>query len=229
MNKSKIIMNKLRKIPGFALPILILSLLFNFYLLFDRLGGEIFRKEESFGGRVVRVIDGDTFDIEEGVRVRLAGASAPEYPEGCLSLEAKGRVEELILGKEVELEVVGEDNFGRKISFVRVGDIFIDKVMIEEGLAKAAGEREKYGEILLEAEDSAKQAKRGIWSSLCLPKEGCVIKGNVRRDRGTRVYHLPECFNYQKIVINEKEGDRWFCSEKEAKKAGFAKSEDCPE
>ncbi|MGB9706875.1 MAG: hypothetical protein ACPLXP_02260 [Microgenomates group bacterium] len=42
------------------------------------------------------------------------------------------------------------------------------------------------------------------------------------------VYHLPECYNYDKIVINQREGDRWFCSEEEAKEAGFRKSKDCP-
>src|SRR4030042_502693 len=195
-------MKKLRKIPGFALILLATSLVFNFYLLADRFGGEIFRKEESFSERAVRVIDGDTFDTEKGLRIRLAGAWAPEYPEECLSLEAKGRLEELILSKEVELEVISEDNFGRKVSFVRVEEVFIDKVMVEEGLAKASGEQKKYGEVMLAAEEGAKSAGRGIWSSLCLPKEGCVIKGNVRRDLKTRVYHLPPCFNYQKIVIN---------------------------
>lgn len=212
-----------------VLPLLIFSLIFNFYFLFDKFGGDVLRKEGSLKGRVVRVIDGDTFDLEEGVRVRLAGAEAPEYPEGCLSSKAKERLEELALGKEVKIEVVEEDNFGRKISFVRADDLLVDKVLVEEGLAEAAsGQEPRYGAVMLEAEDSAKKAKRGIWSSLCLEEEGCLIKGNVRRDRGTKVYHLPECFNYEKIVINEREGDRWFCSEEEAEKAGFRKSGDCP-
>jgi len=217
---------KRRGLPLF-LPLLAASLLFNLFFVFRETG--IFREEETFSGQVTRVIDGDTFDIEEGERIRLDGAFAPEYPKECLALEAKNRLGELILGKEVELEVVGKDNFGRKVSFVRAGEVFIDKVMIEEGLAKAASERGKHAEVMLAAEDGAKQAKRGIWSSLCSPKEGCVIKGNVRRDRGTKVYHLTECYNYEKIVVNEREGDRRFCSEEEAKKAGFRKSEDCPE
>ena len=219
-------MKKRRGLPLF-LPLLVLSLLFNFFFVFRETG--IFRGEESLSGRVTRVIDGDTFDIEEGVRIRLAGAAAPEYPKGCLGTEAKNRLGELILGKEVELEVVGEDRFRRKVSFVRAGEVFIDKIMVEEGLAKAASERGKYGEVMFDAEDGAKKAARGIWSPLCLPKEGCVIKGNVRRDRGTKVYHLTECYNYEKIVVNEREGDRWFCSEEEAQAAGFRKSEDCPE
>lgn len=177
------------------------------------------------------MIDGDTFDTAEDERVRLAGALAPEHPKGCLSEEAKERLEELVLGKEVLLKETGKDSFGRIVAFVFSEGLFIDKALVEEGLAKeASGEDPQYGVELLAAEDSAKKAKRGIWSSLCLPKgPECNIKGNVRRDKGTKIYHLPGCFNYEKIVINEREGDQWFCSEEEAKAAGFRKSEDCPE
>ena len=179
---------------------------------------------------VKRVIDGDTFDTTEEERVRLKGADAPEYAEECLSEEAQERLKELILGKEVILKKVVKDHFGRWVGFVFSEGLFIDKVMVEEGLAKdSLGTDPEYGVQLLAAEEIAKKAERGIWSSLCLTKrEGCVIKGNVRRDRGTKVYHLPGCFNYEKIVINEREGDQWFCSEKEAEAAGFRKSEDCP-
>jgi hypothetical protein len=36
------------------------------------------------------------------------------------------------------------------------------------------------------------------------------------------------CFNYDRIVMNASEGDKWFCTEAEAKAAGFRKSKDCP-
>ena len=231
-----------RKIPKrlalpFLLPFLVLSLILNLLFvlgptsLLDKLGASRGEQDrEELGGTVVRVVDGDTFDLEEGVRVRLAGAEAPEYPEGCLSAKAKERLEELILGKEVGVEVIEEDSFGRKVGFVMEDGLLIDKTMVEEGLARAeSGEEPRYGADLLSAEDSAKKAERGIWSSLCAGKENCLIKGNVRRDLGTKVYHLAECYNYEKIVVNEREGDQWFCSEGEAKKAGFRKSEDCPD
>lgn len=208
------------------LPVLILSLIVNGYFLFREFGG--FREERKLKKRAVRVVDGDTFDIEGEVRVRLAGIEAPEYPKGCLSQEAKERLGELVLGKDVEMEIIGKDNFGRKIGFVTVDGVFVNRVLVEEGLAKVIARDSKYAPLLLAREDEAKRLKRGIWSSLCLPKEGCVIKGNVRRDKGTKIYHLPECFNYEKIVVNEREGDQWFCSESEAKAAGFRKSEDCP-
>lgn len=134
------------------------------------------------------------------------------------------------MGKEVKVEVVGKDNFGRELGFVFDRDIFVDKVLLEEGLGGVEnGKNPVFGVLLLQAEDSAKKAKRGIWSSLCEGKNNCFIKGNVRRDKGTKTYHFPECYNYDKIVVNEAEKDQWFCSEKEAEAAGFKKAEDCSE
>ena len=210
--------------------ILAASLLLNGYFLVRKFG-ELGEKRGGRVERVARVVDGDTFDTSSGERVRLAGADAPEYGKGCLGEEAKERLEELILGKKVVVRKVSKDHFGRLVGFVFREDFFVDKAMVEEGLAKASsGEDEEYGVSLLTAENQAKEAGRGVWSEKCYPpKRGCLIKGNFRRDRGTKVYHLPGCFNYEKIVVNEKEGDRWFCGEKEAKAAGFRKSKDCPE
>lgn len=214
-----------KKIP--LTPLLIASVLINFLLLWNQYAKNPGSQETSLGN-VVRIIDGDTFDLEGGIRVRLAGADAPEYPKGCLSLQAKQRLESLILGKKVNLELLEKDNFGRQVAFVKVSGLLVDKSLVEEGLATAQnGENPQYGAGLLAAQDSATKSKRGIWSEQC--KGDCLIKGNVRTDTKTKTYHLPGCFNYEKIVINQKEGDDWFCSEEEAQKAGFRKSEDCPE
>lgn len=209
--------------------ILIISLFANFYFLLNK-KINFSKKGNQVVERVTRVIDGDTFDTESGLRIRLAGIDAPEYPDGCLGLKAKERLGDLILGKEVKVEAVSKDNFGRELGFVFDKDIFADKVLLEEGLGRVEnGKNPVFGILLLQAEDSAKKAKRGIWSSLCAGKNDCFIKGNVRRDKGTKTYHFPECFNYEKIVVNEKEGDKWFCTEKEAVAAGFRKAEDCPD
>lgn len=219
-------MKRIKSLP-LLLPILTLSVLLNAFFVI-RESGILKDGQDQLEGRVVRIIDGDTFDLERDIRVRLAGAQAPEYPEGCLAAQAKQRLEELILGKQVEIEVIEEDNFGRQVGFVKESDLLIDQVLVEEGLAQVKGEQSRYGPDLLTAQETAKKAARGIWSSLCTTSQGCLIKGNVRRDRGTKVYHLPGCYNYEKIVVNEREGDLWFCSEQEAQKAGFRKSEDCP-
>jgi len=223
----------MKKKPLSRKPFLValgVSLLLNLYFLGAKYYQNIFppSSPDKFKARVVRVIDGDTFDIDKGERIRLAEIDAPEYPKGCLSKTSKERLEALVLGKEVELEEIGEDSFRRKVCFVKKGKILINMILVEEGLARTEKPKSPYAVLLLDKESEAKELKKGIWSAKCQPKKGCLIKGNVRRDKGTKIYHLPECFNYPKIVIDERKGDRWFCSENEATMAGFRKAEDCP-
>jgi len=213
---------------------LAVSLVFNLYFLlkpylsFTWLDS-LFKADDSLdSGVVARVIDGDTFDLDNKQRIRLAGANAPEYPKGCLSLEAKNRLEQLILGKKVSLQVITTDNFSRQVAYIFLNDVLIDKVLVEEGLALASPNSPKHDPLILSAQDQAKKLDKGIWSSLCQAKKDCLIKGNVRKDKNTKIYHLPECYNYPKIVIKESDGDLWFCTEKEALEAGFFKSQDCP-
>ena len=49
----------------------------------------------------------------------------------------------------------------------------------------------------------------------------CTIKGNVNLSTGTWIYHCPNWRDYDITEIVPSEGDRWFCSEAEAKAAGF--------
>ncbi|MDD2890856.1 MAG: hypothetical protein PHE49_09515 [bacterium] len=58
-------------------------------------------------------------------------------------------------------------------------------------------------------------------------KLNCDIKGNISSS-GEKIYHLPGCASYSRTVINESAGERWFCSESEAKNAGWRKAENCP-
>ena len=48
---------------------------------------------------------------------------------------------------------------------------------------------------------------------------GCVIKGNINSE-GKKIYHCPNSPNYNEVEIN-KIGERYFCTEQEAKDAGF--------
>ncbi|WP_244494657.1 succinoglycan biosynthesis protein exoi [Ensifer sp. Root127] len=53
---------------------------------------------------------------------------------------------------------------------------------------------------------------------------GCTIKGNVSINTGERIYHVPGQTFYSKTVINSRYGERWFCSEAEARAAGWRKA-----
>ena len=57
---------------------------------------------------VLRIIDGDTIEIENKTSVRLLGINTPEKGEKYY-LEAKGFLEDLILNKTIELEAGRED------------------------------------------------------------------------------------------------------------------------
>lgn len=49
---------------------------------------------------------------------------------------------------------------------------------------------------------------------------GCQIKGNIN-GKGVRIYHAQGSRSYGATRINESKGERWFCSEAEARAAGW--------
>lgn len=55
------------------------------------------------------------------------------------------------------------------------------------------------------------------------PKAKCVIKGNIS-NRGEKIYHVPGQRSYKATKIDLKRGERWFCTEKDARKAGWRKA-----
>ncbi len=54
-----------------------------------------------------------------------------------------------------------------------------------------------------------------------LRSEACNIKGNVSYSTGEKIYHVPGDPDYNATTINTSYGERWFCSEAEAKAAGW--------
>lgn len=52
----------------------------------------------------------------------------------------------------------------------------------------------------------------------------CNIKGNISQDTGERIYHVPGQRYYDSTVISPRYGERWFCSEAEARAAGWRKA-----
>ncbi|MDQ0562010.1 hypothetical protein QO004_003811 [Rhizobium mesoamericanum] len=52
----------------------------------------------------------------------------------------------------------------------------------------------------------------------------CNIKGNVSINSGERIYHVPGQHYYEATKISPEYGERWFCSEEEARAAGWRKA-----
>ena len=55
-------------------------------------------------------------------------------------------------------------------------------------------------------------------------KDGCDIKGNVSYNTGEKIYHLVGQEYYSETEIDPYYGERWFCTESEAKANGWRKS-----
>jgi hypothetical protein len=55
------------------------------------------------------------------------------------------------------------------------------------------------------------------------PTAACRIKGNIGSS-GRRVYHVPGAASYESTRIDLSRGERWFCSAKEAERAGWRPS-----
>jgi len=49
-------------------------------------------------------------------------------------------------------------------------------------------------------------------------------KGQFSPETGGHIYHLPGQKHYAKTRISEGKGERWFCSEAEARAAGWRRS-----
>ncbi|MGB3852273.1 MAG: thermonuclease family protein [Tunicatimonas sp.] len=52
----------------------------------------------------------------------------------------------------------------------------------------------------------------------------CTIKGNINSD-GERIYHTSTSRWYERTLIDESKGERWFCSEEAARSAGWRSAE----
>jgi len=55
-------------------------------------------------------------------------------------------------------------------------------------------------------------------------KPGCDIKGNISISTGEKIYHVPGQEYYAATEINSQYGERWFCTEAEARANGWRKA-----
>lgn len=202
---------------------------------------------------VTRVIDGDTIEVEIGgveYTVRYIGVNTPETvdprrPVECFGREASDFNKGLVLGKAVGLEkdVSETDDFGRLLRYVWVGEEMVNAVLVREGYAQASAYPPdvKYQAFFSQLQAEAREAGRGLWGAACVGTPtappaavpgACeysgtdepVIKGNISMSTGEKIYHVPGGEFYDKTVIDETKGERWFCTEEEAIAAGWRKS-----
>lgn len=177
---------------------------------------------------VTEVVDGDTFQLKSGQRVRLMGVDAPEY-DRCGGQEAKQTLTKLIAGKQVKLTEETTEAYGRTLALVWVGSSLVNEKILAEGWGRTDYRKNTLRNRLTEAFHQGQD--KGL-NQLCISfkptSSGCMIKGNIDPSSYEKFYHLPKCSHYQQIKLNLAYGEQWFCSEKEAIAAGFKKAAGCP-
>ena len=191
----------------------------------------------------MRVIDGDTLDVG-GVRVRLHGVDAPEIGQICtasdgdqwdcgtwVSREFRARYQ----GLEASCDPVDRDRYGRVVAVCRVSGVDLGQVLVRGGMAVAF---RRYSTAYVEDEALARRQRVGLHAGTFQRPEthrqartaqatpsgtSCRIKGNINRS-GVRIFHMPGQRYYAKTTIRERQGERWFCSESDARAAGWRKA-----
>jgi endonuclease YncB( thermonuclease family) len=209
-------------------------------------------KFERIVGRA-KVLDGATIEIS-GRRIRLFGIDAPENGQTCTikrkpfrcDRAAASALADKIGAHMVECEPKDLDNYGRSLSVCFVEGEDINAWMVAKGWALAD---RHHSRDYVSQEERASKAKLGLWQGeFELPwdwrqrvsqsnarlqpddkqpnstqSKDCEIKGNIN-DRGRHIYHMPGDKFYSQIIISIGKGERWFCSEAEAKAAGWHRS-----
>lgn len=189
----------------------------------------------------VHVIDGDTLRVD-GKTIRIFGIDAPEAGQSCrkpgggtwqCGQAAIREMERAVAEGTVACDDRGLDVYGRTLGVCKVAGLDLGRLMVKEGLAWAF---RKYSTDYVETEDQARAAGIGVWEQeteapwdfrahkwdVAKQKapEGCPIKGNINR-KGEHIYHAPWSPWYGRTKVSPEHGERWFCDEGEAIKAGW--------
>lgn len=132
-----------------------------------------------YEGRVVKVCDGDTYDLLiDGElaprRVRMAAIDAPEHGQD-FSRRSRRYLDSLIGRREVAIEVVGKDSYGRILALTYTSDgLEMSHEMVRSGMAwhyKHYDKDAAYDSL----ENQARMARLGLWADDC-PVEPWVEK-----------------------------------------------------
>lgn len=199
------------------------------------------RPPEIIEGRA-SALSGDTLEIDDVV-IRLAGVEAPELTQRCRNergrfwrcgRSARNALRRLVRRRSVTCTVEQRLDENMRSAICAVGNTDIGARLVREGRVFASG-----GVLTTRYSDEAAEAKkdqRGIWRGEAERPEdfrravwkraseeapsGCPIKGT-NGGESDRIYVVPWSPSYDRTRIRSERGDRWFCSEAEARSAGW--------
>ncbi|OQX15977.1 MAG: hypothetical protein BWK76_12210 [Desulfobulbaceae bacterium A2] len=122
----------------------------------------------AWQGQVFKVVDGDSLVLRRGkkkVEVRLYGIDAPEYRQRY-ALLARTTLSRLVSNREVEVERMDVDAYGREVALVRQQGVLINEELVRLGAAWVYPHycrSEPACSRWRELEQTARRERRGLW------------------------------------------------------------------
>lgn len=172
----------------------------------------------------------------------------------CYWEESKDYLNSLLNWKEISIEFDETqwilDNYWRMLVYVFLDWVNINNKLIKDWYAfeYTYDKAYKYIDEFKTSQYYAKNNKLWLWSeqtcnwnriinsieknnfiqdTKILIENNCIIKWNISLNTWEKIYHVPWCENYNDTVITESKGEKWFCTEEEAIKAGWRKALNC--
>ena len=122
--------------------------------------------------KIVKIYDGDTVTMADGMKIRLLQIDAPELAEDeCYADKSKATLVSL-LSKAGTITLKSDpvsasyDRYGRALRYIFVGKVNINLEMVKIGAAAPyfyQGEKGIYAAAMLKAAQDAKLYKAGLW------------------------------------------------------------------
>ncbi|MAG24194.1 hypothetical protein CMI47_01315 [Candidatus Pacearchaeota archaeon] len=170
---------------------------------------------------VARVIDGDTFQLEDGRKIRLTNINAPEKSQANHELSLNYLKQ--FLNKSIQIEITETDRYGRTLANVYTPD-YLNLNLVSLGFASKFLVQDSEISNFAKAEAQAISTGLGIWTHSnhydCLTSqidkyEEFVILTNdcqeisfqewILKDESTKIFKFPE-IQFTQLTLHTSKG-----------------------
>ena len=121
----------------------------------------------AYQALVVSCHDGDTVRVrhnEKVERIRLSGIDAPEIQQP-FGIQSRNYLENIVLGRTVEIEETGKDKYGRTVAEIFTADKRdVNHLLVRQGFAWRYPAYARKDQALEFLESRAKEQHLGLWS-----------------------------------------------------------------
>ncbi len=189
-----------------------------------------------------RAITGDTLRIARTL-VKLNHIAAPETAQTCkrpdgrawrCGMTARSALAHLVAGTRITCTLTAHEAGAIAHGDCKKGEADLAATLVRDGNVFAeTGFFARHASLESEARDN----HRGLWNGQAerpetfrtaaweaareKAPESCPIKGRVTSRGKAKLYIMPWMNGYESISIRTSRGERWFCSEEDARQAGW--------